>query len=178
MTPTARSLVIALTLAALAYCTAAEAQSLSRAELEFGGWLHDPSSTFTVGVTGWINDRSGVAVRSFVWRGILEQAGPAGPNRNVVVPGFELLYNRRGFVGEKTEVNFGVGYLWWRDRGDPPADVNWFRLEKVDILFGRRFLDRVSVKGGASVMTSFLSGLGITVGAGVRFLVTVPLGEQ
>lgn len=170
------ALCCAITAALAAACgTAAEAQSLSRAELEFGAWLPDPSSTFTIGATGWINDRSGVTVRSFFWRGIPEQAGP---NRDQVRPGFELLYNRRRFVGERTEVNFGVGYLWWRDRGDPPGRANWFRLEKVDILFGRRFLDRVSVKVGASVITSFLSGLGIGAGVGVRFLVTVPLGEQ
>lgn len=158
-----------------AYCTTARAQSLSRADLDFGGWLHDPSATFAMGATGWINDRSGVTVRGFFLRGILEQVDPS---RDVILPGIELLYSRRGFVGEKTEVSFSVGYMWWRDRGDPPADANWFRLEKVDLLFGRRFLDRISVKGGVGVITTFLSGLGIAVpGVGFKFLVTVPLGE-
>lgn len=171
MTPIVCSLLVALALTAPA---AAGAQSLSRADLEFGGWLANPSSTFTMGATGWINDRSGVAVRGFFMRGVLEQVAP---NRDVVLPGFELLYNRRGFVGERTEVNFGVGFMWWRDRGDPPADVNWFRLEMVDLLFGRRFLDRFSVKVGGGVRTSLLTGLeGIGVGGWFRFLVVVPLG--
>lgn len=169
------ALCCTITAALAAACsTTAGAQSLSRADLEFGGWLVNPSSTFTMGATGWINDRSGVAVRSFFLRGVLEQVDP---NRDVVLPGFELLYNRRGFVGEKTEVNFGVGFMWWRDRGDPPADVNWFRLEMVDLLFGRRFLDRFSVKVGGGARTSLLTGLeGIGISGWFRFLVVVPLG--
>ena len=158
---------------AAACCTEAGAQSLSRVDLEFGAWLPHPSSTFTMGATGWINDRSGVAARSFFWQGV-----PDDPNWDVVRPGIELLYNRRGFVGERTEVNFGVGFMWFRDRGYPPGRANWFRLEKVDLLFGRRFLDRISVKGGVGVITTFLSGLGIgPPGVGFKFLVTVPLGE-
>ena len=160
-------LTAALTVAS---CTAAAAQSRSRVDLEFGGWVLAEEPGLVMGVTGWMNDHSGVAVRSIVAPRFTETKG--GNFR-----GFETLYHYRGFFGD-FEIDLGAGLMYltgqssaiaWSPKAPRDRWSAWF--PRTDILVGHRLLKRLGVK----------AGLGTRTGADFsdhifKFIVVVPLG--
>lgn len=159
---------IAAILAALC-CTTARAQSRSRADVELGGWLLAGQPGLVMGATGWMSDHSGVAVRGFFVPGFTEYTG--GNYRGV-----EALYRHRGFVRD-FEIDFGVGWMFLTAEGSAPSvrgrRSSWTRFPTMDLLVGRRFLERFGLKAGLG----FRKG-GDFVDLIVKFGVVVPLGSR
>ena len=178
-----RGLVCCTILAALAAASgpAIQAQSLSRVDLQLGGWFVQTHPGFrpgvVMGVTGWTGDHAGVAVRSFLvpgWYSIHRSPRLYGNER-----GIEVMYRYRGRVGNfETDFGIGLGYstIGWTDRaqdGSPTRRrLNWEWLT-MDFLVGRRLHERFGVKAGVGARCASTEG-----GSGTAmFLVVVPLGS-
>ena len=154
-----------------AFCPAAEAQTRSRADLEFGGLVMVGQPGFSMGATGWVNDHSGVVVRGFVVPGFSISNGN--------FRGFETLYHYRRFVGE-FEINLGAGlmYLTGQERAVVSSATvphnrwsGW--IGRTDVLVGFRLLGRLGVKGGLGTRT-FVDDEDYIF----RFNIVIPLGKQ
>ena len=125
----------------------AEAQTRSRADVEFGGWVMVGQPGFVMGATGWVNDHSGVVVRGFVVPGFTITGGD--------FRGFETLYHYRRFVGD-FEINLGAGlmYLTGQEAPSTMPRGRWSGwIPRTDVLVGRRLLGRLGVKAGLGTRT-------------------------
>lgn len=141
--------------------TAAEAQTRSRIDLEFGGGFVAGRPNYVLGATVWSKD-NGLAVR-----GVFQSAfGPQDPDLH----GIEAMYYRRGIV-ENVEIDFGIGMRFMQETS------TLLTGEAMELLVGRRFLHRFGVKAGLGCR-SWLSAGGEAITWAARFMVVVPLGEQ
>ena len=152
-------------------CPGAEAQTRSRADLEFGGLVMGGQPGFVMGATGWVNDHSGVVVRGFVVPGFSKIEGN--------IRGFETLYHYRRFLGD-FEINLGAGLMYLTGQesavaGSPtvPRDRWSGWLSRGDLLVGRRLLKRLGVKAGLGTR-NYIDDTDYIV----RFTIVVPLGKQ
>ena len=152
-------------------CPVVEAQTRSRADVEFGGWVMAGQPGFVMGATGWVNDHSGVVVRGFVVPGFSKIGGN--------IRGFETLYHYRRFAGD-FEINLGAGLMYLTGQesavaGSPtvPRDRWSGWLSRGDLLVGRRLLKRLGVKAGLGTR-NFIDETDYIV----RFTIVVLLGKQ
>lgn len=132
-------------------CPVADAQTRSRADVEFGGWVMVGQPGFVMGATGWVNDHSGVVVRGFVVPGFTITGGN--------FRGFETLYHYRRFVGD-FEINLGAGLMYLTGQESAvarsptvPRDRWSGWIPRTDVLVGRRLLGRLGVKAGLGART-------------------------
>ena len=102
----------------------AEAQTRSRADLEFGGGFVAGRPDFVLGATVWTKDNNGLAVRG-IFQSAFESQGPG-------YYGLEAMYYRRGFVRD-VEIDFGIGMRFLRETSSLVPG------EAMDLLVGRRF---------------------------------------
>lgn len=146
-------------------CPTAEAQTRSRADLEFGGLVMVGQPGFSMGATGWVKNHSGVVVRGFVVPGFSISNGN--------FRGFETLYHYRRFVGD-FEINLGAGlmYLTGQERAVPHDRWSGW-IGRTDVLVGFRLLGRLGVKGGLGTRT-FVDDEDYIV----RFNIVIPFGKQ
>lgn len=165
-----RCTIAAAVIAAAACGTAAQAQSRSRVDLEFGSFRTAGEPGLALGVTAWLNDRSGVAVRGIYWPGTHEERDWKG---------FETQYHHRGFIGD-FEFDYGIGLMFLTAEEPPHPSRPTLRRTRTDVgetlevLVGRRFLDRFGVKAGLGCYSAILSGIPAAA-LMAKFMVVVPL---
>ena len=158
--------------------TAIQAQSRSRVDLQLGGWFVETHPGLqpgvVMGLTGWMGDHSGVAVRSFWVPGRYSMFRSPFPHANE--RGIEVTYRYRGLVGN-FETDFGIGMalstIDWtgpaRDGSLTRRTLNWAGWMTMD----RRLDERFGVKGGVGCRM----GSPDRADALVKFMVVVPLGS-
>lgn len=150
----------------VAWATAVQAQTRSRVDVEFGVGSLTVRPGLVMGATGWVNDHSGVAVRSiFIPESDFERIHWGS--------GFETQYRHREFIRGNFEIDFGIGLMFWR----PPGWADFNTFETVEVLVRRRLLERLDVKAGFGVVSTIFSdetGLAGTLKA----MAVVPLGQR
>lgn len=158
----------------LAYCSAAQAQSGHRAEVEFGGAFLNVLPAVVMGGTGWMNERAGVAARVYLVPGY-DQASES-------YPGVEASFRFRRFSGG-VAVDVGMGLLILKRRGRKvPMDdglagarsggqgTGTWKYVTMDVLLGRRVAERLGVKVGVGCVLA-----GGEMGFVTKALAVVPL---
>lgn len=182
-------LIVAIVLFAASFATAA-AQARSRMDLQLGAWFErlpvdlGVRSAVETGVTGWLGDHSGVAVRGFWEPGGYRVWGATSEWDSLFIGsqrGFDLTYRHRGFVGD-FETDFGIGYgVLTYERTERAQDgaltrrtlhrADWLA---VDFLVGRRLHERFGVKAGLAWRV-----VGADAIAGIwKVMMVVPLGSR
>ena len=152
--------------AAVAWAAAAQAQTRSRVDLEFGGGSLAGRPGLVIGATSWVGDHSGVAVRSiFIPESDFE--------RTYWGSGLEAQYRHRESVRGDFEIDFGVGLMFWR----PPGWADFSTFETVEVLVRRRLLERLDVKAGFGVVSTIFSDETGLIGT-LKAMAVVPLGRR
>ena len=157
--------------------TGADAQSRSRAEVQFGGVFLQTVPGLVLGGTGWIGERGGVAARAFFLPGHgLNFGNPRAFDAGLRYRGFY-----RGFT-QDVEVDFGMSLMTMKNeesitsiptRTRRKETREWHQYLTTDVLLGRRFAERFHLKAGAGVVLA-PDGVGFVV----NFLVVAPIGSR